>query len=139
MKIGGLGQRECDELKLLLDAEGINYSIAVDQDLVESNEALKKETLAHYHPGNVQTNLLIITIEPNEFDKISESTLSVMKELGYFTDNLPHPSEFEVYNEDEPEYLKEIRKKKEKRLMFVLGLTTLITFLTYLIILVFSE
>lgn len=139
MKIGGLGQRECDELKLLLDAEGIKYSISLDEELIKTNEAQKKETLAHYHPGNVNTNLLIINIEAKEFEKLSENALSNMKELGYFTDDLPHPSEFEVYNEDEPEYLKILRKKKEKRLMFVLGMTTLVSVLTYLILLVFSE
>ena len=139
MKIGGLGQRECEELELLLDAEGIKYSISVDEQLVKDNEAQKKHSLAHYHPGNVNTNLIVITIAPDEFENLSENALNFMKEMGYFSDNLPHPSEFEVYNEDEPEYLKVIRKKKEKRLMFVLGITTSLTFLTYLLLLLFSE
>lgn len=134
MYISGLSQNECDELITILDAEGIVYTVSIDEELIKLNEAQKNDTLAHYLPGRVSTNLIRIQIEPSEFAKISENSLHLMKELGHFSDNIPHPSEFEVYNEDNPEYLREHQLKKARFLNLVLITTTAICFATYLLL-----
>tara|TARA_B100001971_G_scaffold84647_1_gene78026 strand:+ start:142763 stop:143182 length:420 start_codon:yes stop_codon:yes gene_type:complete len=139
MHISGLSLSECDELKALLDAEGIKYSVVIDEELVQLNEAQKTDTLAHYLPGRVSTNLLKVEIESNEFAKISENTLKLMQELGLYSENHPHPSEFEVYNEEDPEYLKEHKLLKAKRLNYILIMTSLISFLTYIIFSFFED
>jgi len=134
LRFNGLGLNDIEKLKLILEDDGIAFSIEVDDQILQFNEAQKNETLAHYLPGRVSTNLLSLIIKDEDFDRISSETMGALSEFGLMAHTEPHASEFEVLNEDDPAYLKEHKAKKERFINLVLINVLLLFGLTYLLI-----
>lgn len=139
MFFNGLNQNECDEIKRILDSESIPYEVSVDTERLELNESQKQEVLAHYLPGRVSTDLLRITLKDKDFQKLSDNALHLLQDMGVYTADEPHPSEFEVYNEENPEYLREHKAKKERFINTVLISVLLMIAFTYALIFIWEE
>jgi hypothetical protein len=93
MKFGGLSESEVSNISFILNNEGIPFSVGVDQEIEEFNTASMKNNLRHYTPPNISTHILAITIEDEDFSKISHSGKSLLLGLG-ITDEAPAPEDF---------------------------------------------
>jgi hypothetical protein len=138
MYFNGLSQNECDEIKRILDSESIPYEVSVDKERLELNESQKKEALAHYLPGRVSTDLLRIKLKDKDFQSLSDNALHLLQELGVYSSDEPHPSEFEVYNEENPDYLREHQAKKERFINTVLITVLLVIAFTYALMIIWE-
>jgi hypothetical protein len=97
MKFGGLSEHEVTKISDILNAEGITFSISKDSEIEEFNSISMKNNLRHYTPPNISTHVLQISIEDEDFQKISESGKSKLLEFG-ITDQAPSPEDFEPFS-----------------------------------------
>lgn len=93
MKFGGLSEEEVADISRILTTEGISFSIDKDHEIEEFNQASMQNNLRHYAPPNISTHILAITIEDNDFSKLSDEARLKLLDFG-ITDQIPSPEDF---------------------------------------------
>lgn len=93
MKFGGLSEDEVADISRILTTEGISFSIDKDHEIEEFNQTSMQNNLRHYAPPNISTHILAITIEDNDFGKLSDEAKLKLSDYG-ITDQIPSPEDF---------------------------------------------
>lgn len=96
MKFGGLSENEVSKISTLLKEEEVPFTVGRDEEIDEFNAASMQNNLRHYTPPNISTHVLAITIEDEDFYKISENGRAKLLEFG-ITDQAPAPEDFKPF------------------------------------------
>lgn len=96
MKFGGLSEKEVEKISDLLGSENIPFSVDKDEEIEEFNTTSMENNLRHYAPPNISTNILAITIEDEDFHRISDSGKAKLLDFG-ITDQAPAPEDFKPF------------------------------------------
>ena len=62
MKFGGLSEKDVSGISMILEGDGIPFSIDKDEEIEEFNSASMKNDLRHYTPPNISSHILAVTI-----------------------------------------------------------------------------
>lgn len=73
MILGGLSEKEVEEISKKLTDEGIRFSIKQDEDIARSNAHSLQNNLRHLNSPSISTHILSIHIDSNDYEKRSES------------------------------------------------------------------
>lgn len=96
MKFGGLSEQDMKEISDILNDENIPYTVDKDKEIEEFNATSMGNDLRHYAPPNISTHILAITIEDEDFHRISEGAKKKLLDFG-ITDQAPAPEDFQPY------------------------------------------
>lgn len=96
MKFGGLSEKEVKQITDILNLEGISFSVIKDDEIEDFNKASMRNNLRHYAPPHISTHILAISIEDEDFHKLSDSGRLKLLELG-ITDEAPAPEDFQPH------------------------------------------
>lgn len=93
MKFGGLSENEVQVISEILASESIPFDIAADEAIVNFNDNSIKNNLRHFSPPTLSTHMLSISIQDEDFGKISQQSKERLLDLG-ITDQAPSPEDF---------------------------------------------
>lgn len=96
MKFGGLSENDVEKISDVLNAEGITFSISSDDEITEFNTSSMKNDLRHFAPPNISTHVLQMSIQDEDFMKISEQGKQKLLDFG-ITDQAPAPEDFKPF------------------------------------------
>lgn len=96
MKFGGLSESDVSLISDILRSEDIPFSIEHDQEIEDFNTSSIRNNLRHFTPPNISTNILAITIDDNDFGKLTEISKEKLLALG-ITDQVPSVEDFKPH------------------------------------------
>ena len=93
MKFGGLSENEMQLISEILSSESIPFEVGPDDAIVNFNDNSIKNNLRHFSPPNLSTHMLSISIQDEDFEKISQLSKDRLLDFG-ITDQAPLPEDF---------------------------------------------
>lgn len=97
MLFGGLSEDDVKKISDILTKEGIAFEITKDSAIEESNAASIKNDLRHFVPPNLSLHVLAISVEDEDFQKISPLARTELQSLG-ISDEPPLPEDFTPFS-----------------------------------------
>lgn len=132
MKFGGLSENDVQQISDILNGESIPFSVEKDAEIEEFNATSMGNDLRHYAPPNISTHILAISIEDEDFHRLSESAKKKLLDFG-ITDQAPAAEDFKPYSGTSTIH-KELAEGPKRMVAFnfkhqiILGLLLLIAF-----------
>jgi hypothetical protein len=96
MKFGGLSEEDVKKIEEILSREGIAFEISKDNEIEELNASSLHNNLRHFVPPNLSLHVLAISIEDNDFQRLSALGKKELLGLG-ITDEAPLAEDFTPY------------------------------------------
>lgn len=101
MKIGGLSEKEVQEISKILSDASVSFNVATDQHIQDFNDKSIRNDLRHLSAPSISTNILSIEIDESVFETLSQGTLKKLYRYG-ITDLIPEGLEVDDPNPLEP-------------------------------------